>query len=81
MKEWGVMKYHNKALEDSRLHIRAEIKDAKKTHRLQLITERLNDSSWIQEALLPQDALSVEILSTAAQREEEVVPQIHNRSK
>jgi len=24
------MKYHNKALEDSRLHIRAEIKDAKK---------------------------------------------------
>jgi len=27
------------------------------------------------------DALSVEILSTAAQREEEVVPQIHNRSK
>jgi len=48
------MKYHNKALEDSRLHIRAEIKDAKKTHRLQLITERLNDSSRIQEALLPQ---------------------------
>jgi len=35
--EWkseGGMKYHNKALEDSRLHIRAEIKDAKKNSPL-----------------------------------------------
>ena len=48
------MEYHNKALEDSRLHIRAEIKDTKKTHRIQLTTKRFNDSIKTQEDLLVQ---------------------------
>ena len=76
------MKYHNKALEDSRLHIRAEIKDAKKLTAYNSLLKDLMIRVEYKKLCCRRRsaghiAVPVEIVSVVAQLQRQVVQRVH----